>query len=204
MQKLTTGILALLSVVITACAGGTTNPTPPWVPPPPMTQGEADRLAASLAAATTSAMQACLQKGNFRPNGLGTFPLNFSCDATRTCTGGGSIRPSLTATGQWSVGTFAATLKSPLQGSQNILNWGCAGNYIVSGNPTVSMTGELFASSNGQVQNYIDQSGQIVYGPDGGASRDQQYCSVFLRTIETESVALHSNGTICGRTVSVP
>lgn len=203
MQKTTTAILALLALVVTACAGGTTKPDPPFIPPPPMTQAEADRFATSLVLATTAAMTACIQKGNFRPNGFGTFPINFSCDATRTCAGGGSIRPSLTETGQLFVNANGATLKAPLQGSQNILNWACAGNYIISGNPTVSLTGELYANgATGQVQNYVDQSGQIVYGPSGGAAREQQYCSVSLRTIETDVVALHTTGTICGRVIN--
>jgi hypothetical protein len=204
MRKITTGILALLAVVTTACAaGGITEPEPIFVPPPAMTQAEADRFATSLVLATTAAMTDCLQKGNFRPNGFGTFPLNYSCDATRTCTGGGSIRPSLTATGQMFVNTSGATLQAPLRGSQNILNWACAGNYIISGNPTVSMSGELYANgATGQVQNYIDQSGQIVYGPSGGAAREQQFCSVSLRTIETNVAALRTTGTICGRTIN--
>lgn len=168
-----------------------------------MTQDEADRFATSLRLVTTTAMQACLQKGNFYPNGFGTFPLNFSCDATRNCNGGGSIRPSLTATGQVFVNANGATLKAPLQGSQNILNWACAGNYIISGNPTVSLTGELYASgANGQVQNYINHSGQIVYGPSGGAAREQQFCSISLQTIETNVAALRTTGTICGRAIS--
>jgi hypothetical protein len=168
-----------------------------------MTQGEADRFATSLIAVTTVAMQACIQKGNFRPNGFGTFPLNYSCDSTRTCNGGGSIRPSLTATGQWFVNANEITIKAPLRGSQNILDWGCAGNYIISGNPTVSLTGELYANSRtGQIQNYIDHSGQIVYGPSGGAAREQQFCSVSLRTIETEVSALRTTGTICGRAIN--
>jgi hypothetical protein len=142
-------------------------------------------------------------KGSFYPNGFGTFPLNFSCESTRTCNAGGSIRASLTETGQMFVNTSGATLKAPVQGSQNILNWGCEGNYIISGSPTVSMTGELYASgATGQVQNYVDQSGQIVYGPNGGAAREQQYCSLFLRTIETDQTPLHTTGTICGRTIS--
>src|SRR5687768_7949012 len=99
MQKITTSVLALLALVVTACGGGTA-PDPPFIPPPPMTQGEADRFAASLVLVTTVAMQACIQKGNFQPNGFGTFPINFSCDAVRICDGGGSIRPSLTETGQ--------------------------------------------------------------------------------------------------------
>ncbi len=203
MKKITTGILALLALVMTACAEGTSTPTPPFVPPPPMTQGEADKFAASLVAVTTAAMQACLQKGNFYPNGFGTFPLNFSCDSTRTCSGSGTIRPSLTATGQWFVNPNGATMKAPLQGSQNILNWGCAGNYIISGNPTVSLTGELYGNgATGQIQNYIDQSGQIVYGPSGGAAREQQYCSVSLRSIETNVSSLRTTGTICGRPIS--
>lgn len=203
MPKITTSILALLALVVTACGGGTTTPDPPFVPPPPMTQGEADRFATSLVLVTTVAMTACIQKGNFRPNSFGTFPINFSCDATRTCTGSGSIRPSLTETGQVFVNANGVTLKAPVQGSQNILDWGCAGNYIISGNPTVSLTGELYANSaTGQIQNYIDHSGQIVYGPSGGAAREQQYCSISLRTIETNVAALHTTGTICGRAIS--
>jgi len=203
MQKITTCIFVLLALVVTACSGGMTTPTPPFVPPPAMTQVEADRFAASLIAVTTAAMQACAEKGNFRPNSFGTFPLNYSCDATRNCNGGGSIRPSLTATGQLFVNTNGATLQAPLRGSQNILNWGCAGNYIISGNPTVSLSGELFASgATGQIQNYLDHSGQIVYGPDGGDARAQQFCSVSLRTIETNLAALRTTGTICGRPIN--
>ncbi len=148
-------------------------------------------------------MTACIQKGNFRPNAFGTFPINFSCDATRTCADSGSIRPSLIETGQMFVNANGVTVKAPLQGSQNILDWGCAGNYIISGNPTVSLTGEIYGNgATGQVQNYIDQSGQIVYGPNGGAAREQQYCSVSLRTIETNVAALHTTGTICGRVIN--
>ena len=120
-------------------------------------------------------------------------------DRRNRCAGGGSIRPSLTMTGQLFVNPNGATLKAPLQGSQNILDWACAGDYIISGNPTVSLTGELYASgATGQVQNYIDHSGQIVYGPRGGAAREQQYCSVSLRSIETNVTALRTTGTICG------
>jgi hypothetical protein len=203
MKTITTSVLALLALVVTACGGGATAPDPPFVPPPPMTQGEADRFAASLVLVTTAAMQACIQKGNFQPNGFGTFPINFSCDAIRTCAGGGSIRPSLIETGQLFVNANEVTLKGPLQGSQNILDWACAGNYIISGNPTVSLTGELYANSaTGQIQNFIDHSGQIVYGPSGGAAREQQYCSVSLRTIETNVAAMRTTGTICGRAIN--
>ncbi len=90
----------------------------------------------------------------------------------------------------------------PLQGSQNILDWGCAGNYIISGNPTVSLTGELYAHTNGTVQNYINQSGQIVYGPPGGAQSQQRFCSVNLQSIETNTAAFRTTGTICGMAIN--
>jgi hypothetical protein len=133
-------------------------------------------------------MVAC-QGRVFNVNGFGTFPINMSCDATRTCTPGGTIRPSLTATGQVFVGTFGASLNSPLSGSQNILNWACAGNNLISGNPTVSLSGQMQGDAT-LVTFTMNQTGQIIVG--------NTPCSVNIRTTgATPNAGVDTTGSIC-------
>src|SRR5262249_16791800 len=98
------------------------------------------------------------------PNGIGTFQLNFSCDATRTSTPVGSIRTSLTQTGTMTIANNGnVTVNSPQAGSQNILNWSCAGSDLISGNPTVSLSGSVQGSGFVWTMS-MRQSGQIIVG----------------------------------------
>ena len=103
-----------------------------------MTQAEANLFAKHLADAAVFAMGTCNNQFP-RPNSFGTFQINTSCGYTQSCAGGGTIRHSITATGQVFVNQVRATINSPLAGSQNILNWGCVSNsYIIfSGVPRV-------------------------------------------------------------------
>jgi hypothetical protein len=187
-------LLAGLSVV--SCKGGG-NPVAPPPPPVRMTQAEAETFATSVTRAISSAMNACYNRMP-NPNGVGTFPLNFSCDATRTCQGGGTIRPSLTATGQIQVTLANTVINSPLSGSLNILDWACtSGAYIISGNPTVSLSGAIQATAIPAFAVFtMNQTGQIIVG--------NTPCSLSLFTSsDTSNPPAHVRGSICDRSVDL-
>ena len=165
------------------------GPTPP-PPPPVMTQAEANTFVDSLARSLAQAAATCQ---NRLPVRLGTSLINLSCDATRQCAAGGTIRPSFTATGQISIGANGGNWNSPTSGSQNILNWGCATQNIISGNPTVSLAGQWTGAWNagGQVQVsfQMHQSGQIIVG--------NRACSLNLQVTGDLSNATRTTGNVC-------
>src|SRR5262249_33473437 len=125
--------------------------------------------------------------------------MNFSCEDTRRCTGGGTIRPLFMMTGQVSSGTNGGWWNSPVRGSQNILNWACATGSarIISGNPTGSIGGQFNGS--GSAAGAVDwtvqirQSGQIIVG--------RQPCSMNLLTTGGFRKATRTTGSICGLTI---
>jgi hypothetical protein len=91
-----------------------------------------------------------------------------------------------------------------MRGSQNILDWACvSNNFIVSGNPTVSLSGEMRGNQTGFFSFLMDQSGQIIYGPRGGGG--QQTCTLTLRTTTDTNMGdtARSSGTICGRAINM-
>lgn len=189
-------VLALVALVTTsACTKG--NPLAPSDQPALLTQEQVQNFAAELARSLVFAGGDCVTRG-FNPNVFGTTPVNQSCTATRTCSIGGTIRPSMTATGQMFVSTTTASLNLSIGGSQNILDWGCVVNpWIVSGNPTVSLTGQITANTT--IATYrVTQSGQIIYGPRGGGQRS---CAVnFETTADSNSGnTAHIRGSICDK-----
>ena len=106
---------------------------------------------------------------------------------------------SLQMTGQLVVTLNNAVLNVPMSGSQNILDRGCAiGGMIVSGSPTVSLSGEQLANVAG-FSARLDHSGQVVYGVRGEGSRS---CGVSLRTTESTNSPWRTSGTICGLTIA--
>jgi hypothetical protein len=192
-------VLAIAALAVwSACTANPTKPSPE-PPAPVMTHAEADTFAKSLTNALNTAMADCYSRVNFHPNAFGTTQLNFSCGATRGCAAGGTIRPSLTATGQLFVSPTTVSLSMPLSGSQNILDWECAGNYLISGNPTVSLTGQLSVSTTTAYVGRIDHSGQIIYGRRGGSQRT---CSISLRSTDGQT-SVHTTGSICGYAIDI-
>src|SRR5262245_16529025 len=107
----------LLVAVASACKGYGTEPTP--APQPVLTIGEANEFVDSLARALRSAAQT--SQSRVAAN-LGVSPVNLTCEVTRSCNAGGTIRPSFTATGQISIGVNGVSWNSPMSGSQNILD----------------------------------------------------------------------------------
>src|SRR5262245_19958463 len=117
-------VLALVGTMLltaTACTRGAGLPNGPSSDPA-MSSVEANSFVDSL---TRSLAQAAIGCQNRLPiRGIGTSQINLSCGATRTCNGGGSIRPSFTATGQMVIApSGAGHWTSPTSGSQNILDW---------------------------------------------------------------------------------
>ena len=164
-----------------------------------MTQAQASLFAKHPTDAALFAMGQCRTQFP-RPNSFGTFQINSSCGYTQSCAGGGTIRPSITATGQVFVNQVRATIDSPLRGSQNILDWGCvSNNFIISGNPTVSLSGQITVFD--AYSAYLDHSGQIIYGPRGASG--QRTCGVSMRTTENAAGVLRTTGTICGMAVAL-
>jgi hypothetical protein len=189
--------LCIVLSVGNACKGKSGNPITPKLPPQ-MTQGQADKLARDLFAALNNGVSDCRSRLPNR-NTFGTFQINVSCGATTPCGGGGTIRTSLQMTGQVVATQTNVVLTSPMSGSQNIVDWGCAiGGMIVSGNPTVSLNGQQNANLAG-FSMQLDHSGQVVYGVRGEGSRS---CGVSLRTTQTTNSALRTTGTICGLTIA--
>jgi hypothetical protein len=204
-RKLTAGSLfrggfLTLCIVLSvgnACKGKPANPVAPALPPQ-MTQAQGDKLATDLVIALRNGLNDCRSRLP-NPNSFGTFQINISCGATTNCPAGGTIRTSLQMTGQVVVSQNNVVLNSPMSGSQNILDWGCAiGGMIVSGNPTVSLSGEYLANLAG-FSARLDHSGQVVYGVRGEGSRN---CAVSLRTTESTAATIRTNGIICGLTIA--
>ncbi len=194
-RTLMVGVVLFALFAASACTG---NPSAPANQPPPLlTQTQAENFAAELARSLVFAGQDCVTR-SFNPNVFGTTPINQSCTATRTCSIGGTIRPSVTATGQLVATTTSASLNLSFSGSQNILNWGCVVNpWIVSGNPTVSLSGQITANTSIATYN-MTQSGQIIYGPPGGGQRS---CAVNFRTTADSNSGntARISGSICDK-----
>jgi hypothetical protein len=183
---------------VTACKGGG-SPNAASSQPPLLSQDQVVNFAAELARSLVFAGRDCVSRG-FTPNVFGTSLVNQSCTATRSCSIGGTIRPSMTATGQLFVSTTTASMNLTMGGSQNILNWGCvASNWIVSGNPTVSLTGAISVNSTSASATYrMTQSGQSIYGPPGGGQRS---CAVSFDTLADANSgnSARIRGTICDK-----
>jgi hypothetical protein len=192
-------VLALIggvALAATACTRGAGLPNGPSADPA-MTAGEANNFVDSL---TRSLAQAAVGCQNRLPVRLGTSQVNLSCGATRTCNGGGTIRPSFTATGQITIGSNGAgRWNSPTSGSQNILNWACAtgSDRVISGNPTVSLSGQWNGAwttgGSVDVSFQMRQSGQIIVG--------RQPCSMNLMTTGDLTNVAHTSGSICGLSI---
>jgi hypothetical protein len=198
-QYVVVGLVVMTMVVASGCKGKG-SPAAPSNQPALLTQEQAVNFAAELARSLIFAGRDCVTRG-FNPNSLGTTPVNQSCTATRTCSIGGTIRPSMTATGQMVATTTLASLNLSLSGSQNILNWGCVVNpWVVSGNPTVSLSGQMTATSagGGGATYRMRQSGQIIYGPVGGGSRS---CALDFETTADQNSGntARINGSICDK-----
>jgi len=191
-------VVVLIAVMTITSCKGKGNPAAPDNQPALLTQEQAVQFAAELARSLMFAGRDCVTRG-FNTSSLGTTPINQSCTATRNCSLGGSIRPSMTATGQLMATTTFASLSMSLSGSQNILNWGCVVNgWVVSGNPTVSLSGNIGANSSGTATYRMLQSGQIIYGPPGGGSRS---CAVNFETTadQTSGNTARVNGSMCDK-----
>jgi len=192
-------VLLVSAIVVGGCKGNPAAAPPPPPPPPPMTQAQANTFAKHLTDAAMSAMGTCYNRLPV-PNSFGTFQINTSCGFTQSCAGGGTIRPSITGTGQMFVNQARVTINNPLSGSQNILDWGCvSNNFIISGNPTVSLNGQISVTD--VFSAYLDHSGQIIYGPRGGDG--QRTCGVSMRTTENAAGVLRTTGTICGMAIAL-
>jgi hypothetical protein len=192
-------VLALIggmALAATACAGGAGSPNGPSAEPA-MSSLEANSFVDSL---TRSLAQAAAGCQNRLPVRLGTSQINLSCGATRTCNGGGTIRPSFTATGQITIAqSGAGHWNSPTSGSQNILNWACAtgSDRPISGNPTVSLSGQWNGAwttgGSVDVSFQMRQSGQIIVG--------RQACGMNLVTTGDLTDVARTTGSICGLSI---
>jgi len=189
-------LMAGVAFAATSCAKGGGLPNAPS-PDPAMSQIEANSFVDSLTRSLAQAASGCQ---NRLPVRLGTSQVNLSCGATRTCNGGGTIRPSFTATGQITVASSGAgRWSSPTSGSQNILNWACAtgSDRAISGNPTVSLSGQWNGAwtTGGSVDVSFEmrQSGQIIVG--------RESCSMNLLTTGDITDVARTTGSICGLTI---
>jgi hypothetical protein len=193
-------VLALVGSMVlatTACTRGAGSPNGPSNDPA-MSAAEANSFVDSLTRSLASAAISCQNRLPIR--GLGTSPINLSCGATRTCNGGGSIRPSFTATGQLVIAASGAGgWNSPTSGSQNILDWACAtgSSRAISGNPTVSLSGQWngswTAGGSVDVSFQMRQSGQIIVG--------RQPCSMNLLTTGDITDVARTTGSLCGLSI---
>jgi hypothetical protein len=189
-------VIAGMALAATACAKGGGSPIGPSSDPA-MSEPEANSFVDSL---TRSLAQAAIGCQNRLPVRLGTSQVNLSCGATRTCNGGGTIRPSFTATGQMTIAdNGSGRWNSPTSGSQNILNWACAtgSNRVISGNPTVSLSGQWNGAwttgGSVDVSFQMRQSGQIIVGKES--------CSMNLLTTGDITDVARTTGSICGLTI---
>ncbi len=93
-----------------------------------------------------------------------------------------------------------ASMSLSMGGSQNILNWACVVRpYIVSGNPTVSLSGTIGVTSSPPFAAYrMTQSGQIIYGEPG---HGQRTCQVNFATFADSNSGNTATirGSICDR-----
>jgi hypothetical protein len=188
--------MAGMALAATACAKGGGSPIGPSSDPA-MSESEANSFVDSL---TRSLAQAAIGCQNRLPVRLGTSQVNLSCGATRTCNGGGTIRPSFTATGQITIAdNGSGRWNSPSSGSQNILNWACAtgSNRVISGNPTVSLSGQWNGAwttgGSVDVSFQMRQSGQIIVGKES--------CGMKLLTTGDITDVARTTGSICGLTI---
>jgi hypothetical protein len=189
-------VIAGMALAPTACVKSDGSPIGPSSDPA-MSEPEANSFVDSL---TRSLAQAAIGCQNRLPVRLGTSQVNLSCGATRTCNGGGTIRPSFTATGQITIAdNGAGRWNSPTSGSQNILNWACAtgSNRVISGNPTVSLSGQWNGAwttgGSVDVSFQMRQSGQIIVGSES--------CSMNLLTTGDITDVARTTGSICGLTI---
>jgi len=186
-----------MALAATACARGAGLPNGPSADPA-MSSVEANSFVDSL---TRSLAQAAIGCQNRLPvGGIGTSQINLSCGATRTCNGGGTIRPSFAATGQLTIASSGAgRWSSPTSGSQNILNWACAtgSDRAISGNPTVSLSGQWNGAwttgGSVDVSFQMRQSGQIIVG--------RQACGMNLVTTGDITDVAHTTGSLCGLSI---
>jgi hypothetical protein len=192
-------LMAGMALAATSCARGAGSPNGPSSDPA-MSEGEANSFVDSL---TRSLAQAAIGCQNRLPVRLGTSQVNLSCGATRTCNGGGTIRPSFTATGQITIAdNGSGRWTSPASGSQNILNWACAtgSNRVISGNPTVSLSGQWngawTAGGSVDVSFQMRQSGQIIVG--------RESCSMNLVTTGDITDIARTTGSVCGLSIDRP
>lgn len=190
-------LIGSMALAATACTKGAGLPNAPS-PDPAMSQVEANSFVDSL---TRSLAQAAIGCQNRLPiRGLGTSQINLSCGATRTCNGGGTIRPSFTATGQIVIASNGSgRWTSPTSGSQNILDWACAtgSDRAISGNPTVSLSGDWNGAwttgGSVDVSFQMRQSGQIIVG--------RQPCSMNLLTTGDITDVARTTGSVCGLSI---